>query len=210
MARTLYIVRHGNTFNKGDTVTRVGARTDLPLSSSGQAQAEALADHFRPIAFAQAIAGPLKRTRQTAEAILAEQAAPPELEIGNFLREIDYGPAELDQLQLAYAITIHKSQGSEYPAVVIPLLTQHYRMLQRNLLYTAITRGKQVVILVGSRKAIEIAVGNAQVAARWWMMRAARAAMAQPVAAEAATWRMRTARMPCSWKRLKPSRWRKG
>jgi exodeoxyribonuclease V alpha subunit len=82
-------------------------------------------------------------------------------------REIDYGPAELDQLQLAYAITIHKSQGSEYPAVVIPLLTQHYRMLQRNLLYTAITRGKQVVILVGSRKAIEIAVGNAQVAERW-------------------------------------------
>ena len=94
MARKLYIVRHGNTFDKGDTVTRVGARTDLPLSSSGQAQAEALAVHFKPIAFAQAIAGPLKRTRQTAEAILAEQAAPPELEIGNFLREIDYGPDE--------------------------------------------------------------------------------------------------------------------
>ncbi|HIG19109.1 MAG TPA: ATP-dependent RecD-like DNA helicase, partial [Candidatus Handelsmanbacteria bacterium] len=82
-------------------------------------------------------------------------------------REIEYGGDELDQLQLAYAITIHKSQGSEYPAVVIPLLTQHYRMLQRNLLYTAITRGKQVVILVGSPKAIEIAVGNAQVAERW-------------------------------------------
>jgi exodeoxyribonuclease V alpha subunit len=82
-------------------------------------------------------------------------------------REVDYAGDELDQLQLAYAITIHKSQGSEYPAVVIPLLTQHYRMLQRNLLYTAITRGKQVVILVGSRKAIEIAVGNSQVAERW-------------------------------------------
>jgi len=82
-------------------------------------------------------------------------------------REVDYSGEELDQLQLAYAITIHKSQGSEYPAVVIPLLTQHYRMLQRNLLYTAITRGKQVVILVGSPKAIEIAVGNAQVAERW-------------------------------------------
>jgi exodeoxyribonuclease V alpha subunit len=82
-------------------------------------------------------------------------------------REVEYGGDELDQLQLAYAITIHKSQGSEYPAVVIPLLTQHYRMLQRNLLYTAITRGKQVVILVGSLKAIEIAVGNAQVAERW-------------------------------------------
>lgn len=82
-------------------------------------------------------------------------------------REVDYAGDELDQLQLAYAITIHKSQGSEYPAVVIPILTQHYRMLQRNLLYTAITRGKQVVILVGSSKAIEIAVGNAQVAERW-------------------------------------------
>ena len=82
-------------------------------------------------------------------------------------KEVDYGNDELDQLQLAYAITIHKSQGSEYPAVVVPLLTQHYRMLQRNLLYTAITRGKQVVILVGSRKAIDIAVANAQVAQRW-------------------------------------------
>ena len=82
-------------------------------------------------------------------------------------REVDYGNDELDQLQLAYAITIHKSQGSEYPAVVIPILTQHFRMLQRNLLYTAITRGKQVVILVGSRRAIDIAVGNAQVAERW-------------------------------------------
>jgi len=82
-------------------------------------------------------------------------------------REVDYASDELDQLQLAYAITIHKSQGSEYPAVVIPLLTQHYRMLQRNLLYTAITRGKQVVILVGSLKAIEIAVSNARVAERW-------------------------------------------
>ena len=82
-------------------------------------------------------------------------------------REVDYGNDESDQLQLAYAITIHKSQGSEYPAVVIPLLTQHYRMLQRNLLYTAITRGKQVVILIGSRKAIDMAVANSRVAQRW-------------------------------------------
>lgn len=92
--RDLYIVRHGNTFDKGDTVTRVGARTDLLLSSSGQAQAEALADHFSRIGFTQAIAGPLKRTRQTAEIILGKQPQPPDLEIGNFLREIDYGPDE--------------------------------------------------------------------------------------------------------------------
>src|SRR5262249_25488218 len=67
---------------------------------------------------------------------------------------------ELDELNLAYALTIHKSQGSEYPAVIIPLHTQHYLMLQRNLLYTAITRGKTLVILVGSRKALNLAVGR--------------------------------------------------
>ena len=82
-------------------------------------------------------------------------------------REVNYSSDELDQLQLAYAITIHKSQGSEYPAVVVPILTQHFRMLQRNLLYTAITRGKQLVILVGSKRAIDIALRNAQVAERW-------------------------------------------
>ena len=65
---------------------------------------------------------------------------------------------ELDELALAYALTIHKAQGSEYPAVVIPLHTQHYMMLQRNLLYTGITRGKKLVVLVGNRKALSIAV----------------------------------------------------
>jgi exodeoxyribonuclease V alpha subunit len=69
-----------------------------------------------------------------------------------------YDLAELDELALAYALTIHKSQGSEYPAVVIPLHTQHYLMLQRNLLYTGITRGKKLVVLVGSKKALSIAV----------------------------------------------------
>jgi exodeoxyribonuclease V alpha subunit len=67
---------------------------------------------------------------------------------------------ELDELALAYALTIHKSQGSEYPAVIIPLHTQHYLMLQRNLLYTGITRGKKLVVLVGSRKALNLAVGR--------------------------------------------------
>ena len=73
-------------------------------------------------------------------------------------REVIYGFAELDELVLAYATTIHKSQGSEYPAVVIPLSTQHYPMLQRNLVYTGVTRGKRLVVLVGQRKALAIAV----------------------------------------------------
>jgi exodeoxyribonuclease V alpha subunit len=73
---------------------------------------------------------------------------------------IPYDYAELDELELAYAISIHKSQGSEFPVVVIPLLTQHYMMLQRNLLYTAITRARQKVVLVGSKKAIAMAVKN--------------------------------------------------
>jgi len=73
-------------------------------------------------------------------------------------RAVPYDFGELDELALAYALSIHKSQGSEYPAVVIPLHTQHYMMLQRNLLYTGITRGKRLVVLVGSRKALSIAV----------------------------------------------------
>lgn len=73
-------------------------------------------------------------------------------------RPVVYDVGELDELALAYALTIHKSQGSEYPAVVIPLHTQHYLMLQRNLLYTGITRGKKLVVLVGSRKALSVAV----------------------------------------------------
>jgi len=82
-------------------------------------------------------------------------------------QEVLYEGLERDQLQLAYATTIHKSQGSEYPAVVIPLVTQHYRMLKRNLLYTAITRGRQVVVVVGSERAVEIAVGNADAGTRY-------------------------------------------
>ena len=81
-------------------------------------------------------------------------------------RDIEYGLDEIDQLNLAYAATVHKSQGSEYPAVVIPVHTQHYMMLQRNLLYTAVTRGKRLVVLVGSRKALGMAVRNAEIALR--------------------------------------------
>jgi exodeoxyribonuclease V alpha subunit len=81
-------------------------------------------------------------------------------------REVGFESDELDELTLAYAATVHKSQGSEYPAVVIPLHTQHYVMLARNLLYTAVTRGKRLVVLVGTAKALAIAVRNAKVAAR--------------------------------------------
>jgi exodeoxyribonuclease V alpha subunit len=82
-------------------------------------------------------------------------------------RSITYGFGELDMLVPAYATTIHKSQGSEYPAVIIPTLTQHYAMLQRNLLYTGVTRGKRLVVLVGQRKAIAIAVRNVSGRRRW-------------------------------------------
>ena len=75
-------------------------------------------------------------------------------------REVVYGFGELDELVLAYATTVHKAQGSEYPAVVIPVMTQQYAMLARNLLYTGVTRGKRLVVLVGQRKAIAMAVRN--------------------------------------------------
>ncbi len=82
-------------------------------------------------------------------------------------RMVDYEWSELDQLVLAYAISIHKSQGSEYPAVVVPILTQHYIMLQRNLLYTAITRARKLVVLVGTRRALAVAVRNNPVQHRY-------------------------------------------
>jgi exodeoxyribonuclease V alpha subunit len=82
-------------------------------------------------------------------------------------RPVLYDWADADELQHAFAVSIHKAQGSEFASVVIPLLTQHYVMLQRNLLYTALTRAKQLCVLVGSRKAISIAVRNATVQPRW-------------------------------------------
>ncbi len=75
-------------------------------------------------------------------------------------RIVTYDFAELDEIGPAYAVTVHKSQGAEYPAVIMPLVTQHFVMLQRNLLYTAITRGQQLVVLIGSRKALDIALQN--------------------------------------------------
>jgi exodeoxyribonuclease V alpha subunit len=82
-------------------------------------------------------------------------------------RAVTYGFGELDTLVPGYAATIHKSQGSEYQAVVIPVLTQHYAMLQRNLLYTGVTRGKRLVVLVGQKKAVAIAVKNVSGRRRW-------------------------------------------
>ncbi len=79
---------------------------------------------------------------------------------------VSYEFHELDELVLAYAITVHKSQGSEYPAVIVPLVNQHYMLLQRNLLYTAITRAKKLCILVGQPRALEVAVKNDRVALR--------------------------------------------
>jgi exodeoxyribonuclease V alpha subunit len=82
-------------------------------------------------------------------------------------KEVVYEFGELDEIVLAYATTIHKSQGSEYPVVVIPLMMQHYTMLQRNLVYTAITRGKKLVILVGQTKALAIAIKQKRDQRRW-------------------------------------------
>jgi len=81
-------------------------------------------------------------------------------------RPVVYDWGETDELVHAFAVSVHKSQGAEYPAVVVPLLTQHYMMLQRNLLYTAVTRAKRLVVLVGTRRAIGIAVHNAKVRER--------------------------------------------
>ena len=93
-------------------------------------------------------------------------------------RVASYERAELDQLSHAYAVSIHKSQGSEYPAVVIPLVTQHYMMLQRSLLYTAVTRGKKLVVIVGSKRAVALAVRNADAKRRYtWLAERVRMAM---------------------------------
>jgi exodeoxyribonuclease V alpha subunit len=86
-------------------------------------------------------------------------------------REVSYDFTDLDEIVPAYAVSIHKSQGSEYPAVVIPLLTQHYILLQRNLIYTAVTRGKKLVVLVGSKRALAIGVGNDKTEKRYTYLR---------------------------------------
>lgn len=86
-------------------------------------------------------------------------------------RMVMYPFGELDEVMLAYAVSIHKSQGSEFPAVVIPVMTQHYAMLARNLLYTGVTRGRKLVVLVGQRKAVSIAVRGVKDKRRWSKLR---------------------------------------
>lgn len=82
------------------------------------------------------------------------------LSVNYYGRIVDYDFSEMEEISLAYAISVHKSQGSEYPAVIVPIMTQHFALLQRNLLYTAITRGKKLVILIGTKKALLIALNN--------------------------------------------------
>ncbi|HET6369707.1 MAG TPA: ATP-dependent RecD-like DNA helicase, partial [Nitrospiria bacterium] len=84
--------------------------------------------------------------------------------------EAVYEASELDELVLAYAVSVHKSQGSEYPAVVLPILPQHYMLLQRNLLYTAVTRAKKLLVLVGSKRAIAMAIRNDRTTKRYTLL----------------------------------------
>ncbi len=86
-------------------------------------------------------------------------------------RDISYDFMDLDEVVLAYAVSVHKSQGSEYAAVVMPILTQHYMLLQRNLIYTAVTRGRRLVVLVGTRKALAIGVKNNKTQKRYTYLR---------------------------------------
>ena len=90
-----------------------------------------------------------------------------ELDVNFEGRAVEYDFGDLDELSLAYVLSIHKSQGSEFPCVVIPVHTQHYMMLQRNLLYTAVTRGKKLVVLVGTKKALGMAVRRQDTARRY-------------------------------------------
>ena len=86
-------------------------------------------------------------------------------------RDVVYDFSEFDEVVLAYAASVHKSQGSEYPAVVIPILTQHYILLQRNLIYTAVTRGRELVVVVGTKKALAMAINNDKTHKRYTYLR---------------------------------------
>jgi exodeoxyribonuclease V alpha subunit len=86
-------------------------------------------------------------------------------------RQVVYDYPDLDEIILAYAVSVHKSQGSEYPAVIIPILTQHYVLLQRNLIYTAVTRGRKLVVMVGTKKALAIGVKNDKTQKRYTYLR---------------------------------------
>jgi len=128
--RGALLTRGGRTFRVGDKVMQVRNNYDLEVFNGDLGAISAVDDEGRQV-----------RVRVDSREVLYEQS-------------------DLDELVLGYACTIHKSQGSEYPVVVVPLHTQHYTMLQRNLLYTAITRGERIVVLVGSKRAVGLAVRN--------------------------------------------------
>ncbi len=94
-----------------------------------------------------------------------------QIEIDHDGRKVVYERSELDEITLAYAVSVHKSQGSEYPVVIIPVMTQHYILLQRNLIYTAITRAKKLAVLIGTKKALAIAIRNNKVERRYARLR---------------------------------------
>ena len=94
-----------------------------------------------------------------------------ELEVEYDGRKVVYERSELDEITLAYAVSVHKSQGSEYPVVIVPVVTQHYILLQRNLIYTAITRAKRLAILIGTKKALAIGIKNNKVEKRYTYLR---------------------------------------
>ena len=86
-------------------------------------------------------------------------------------RQVEYDFNELDDIALSYAVSVHKSQGSEYPAVVMPVHTQHYMLLQRNLIYTAVTRGRMLVVLTGTKKALAIGINNDKTQKRYTFLK---------------------------------------
>jgi exodeoxyribonuclease V alpha subunit len=99
--------------------------------------------------------------------IAAVDAEEGELTVDFDGKGVTFDVDDLDEIGLAYAISVHKSQGSEYPAVVIPLHTAHYPMLHRSILYTAVTRGKELVVLVGSKRAVAMAIKNIRIEKRF-------------------------------------------
>ncbi|MFQ5692896.1 MAG: ATP-dependent RecD-like DNA helicase [Nitrospinota bacterium] len=147
------VQRYGRTFRRGDKVMQVRNNYDKDVFNGD-------------IGFLSRISG------DDQEAVVAFDG-----------RQIRYEFSELNELVPAYAVSVHKSQGSEYPAVVIALHTQHYVMLQRNLLYTGVTRGKRLVVLVGNRKALAVAVRNAPEGGRYTVLRE-RLASGRPETAE--------------------------
>jgi exodeoxyribonuclease V alpha subunit len=145
-----HVLRFGRTYRVGDRVMQIRNNYDKDVFNGDL--------------------GRVKRIDLVEQQVIVEMenvGAPS----GSSWREIPYEFTDMDEMLPAYAISVHKSQGNEYPCVIVPLLTQHFVLLQRNLLYTAITRGKKLVILVGSKKALAIAVRNNKTGARFSRLR---------------------------------------